>query len=527
MNHPNITKRDPYNLTGQKAVVYCRVSLDSSGEERSVKDQKRAAEQWAANAGVEIVSYHEDISLSASEFAKKPRPGYQATLLDIEAGKVDLVWFWALNRVTRKQQEYLDFQELCEKRGVRWVIDRRLVDPADMDDVFASDVDSLINKRFIRNLSKDLKRGKASRASRGVPAGRVPYGYRRRRSDVRPEGVSEEWLYRDGPQYVWQEPDYDGYPIENSPAYVVKEIYERVAAGHSLHSIRTSLESRGVLTPFAVTEGRMPEEEQRARYEKRQAEGRREPRWQLYSIRYIATSPTYIGLRVHGGWEKVPGKNPRWAGKRNVLEGVEAAWPPLVDESLYWTSRRILDDPVRNTWRPSRARSLLTNLARCGKCDGLLALHHTTKSNGLRQHVYECFQMACVGIVQDHLDDYVQENVIRWLGDPKQHAEIFSRVDDPEAAARALGEIERHRATLASTASLPRRIGSRLPSSPICRPTDRPRSTQRRSGSRACRSGPRSWPPPLQKTTRTRRLGGRDTTWRFNGRSSETSLRFG
>ena len=49
------------------------------------------ADEWAARSGVEIMATYEDVSLSASEYARKPRPGYDQMLAHIGSGQVDLV----------------------------------------------------------------------------------------------------------------------------------------------------------------------------------------------------------------------------------------------------------------------------------------------------------------------------------------------------------------------------------------------------------------------------------------------------
>jgi DNA invertase Pin-like site-specific DNA recombinase len=130
---PDPDRRDPHDLAGLRAANYYRVSNDGAGQEKSVRDQRYEGRAWAERAGVEVVIEAEDAGLSASEFARKERPGYRRLLSVIEAGRVDLLWVWALNRATRQAREYLDLAELCRAQGVRWVVGGRVYDLEDDD----------------------------------------------------------------------------------------------------------------------------------------------------------------------------------------------------------------------------------------------------------------------------------------------------------------------------------------------------------------------------------------------------------
>ena len=75
----------------QKIVaLYCRISLDDGGdnESMSISNQKRILEAYAKQNGFTNLRWYTDDGYSGANFQ---RPGFQAMLADIEAGKVGTV----------------------------------------------------------------------------------------------------------------------------------------------------------------------------------------------------------------------------------------------------------------------------------------------------------------------------------------------------------------------------------------------------------------------------------------------------
>jgi site-specific DNA recombinase len=421
-------ERDPYDLSGLRVALYLRVSRDSSGEEKSTKDQKAEALAWAERAGVRIVSTYEDVSLSASEFATKERPGYKQLLTLIAAGDVDLVWFWALNRATRQAREYLDLAELCQVRGIRWVVGGKVYDLDDDDDTIGLDLHNIMDRRYSRKLSRDVKRGKMYGAKAGKPAGRLAYGYR---------PIYDTTVIP--PRYLRADPDVfdgDSNAIENSPAWVIREIFARVAAGRSLRSICHDLEDRGVPGP-------------------------RGPRWHPFTLRHLAGNPAYIGKRVYQVGRHSPTGNradPR-ARRAAILNDTETTWPALVSEELFWTVQRILEGRLGPGGRKpgeggsvagkggpgtGNAKHLLSGIARCGVCGE--AMFYKMQPN--RPTTYGCIgRHFCVSIPEAVADEYVSVLIVRRLERGDLFADLAAKGSD--AARQARADAEQLRADLA------------------------------------------------------------------------------
>jgi site-specific DNA recombinase len=51
---------------------------------------------------------------------------------------------------------------------------------------------------------------------------------------------------------------------------------------------------------------------------------------------------------------------------------IDAQWPAIVDEALFWVVYNKLTGPSRLTHKPGGAKHLLSLIARCGECNGPL-----------------------------------------------------------------------------------------------------------------------------------------------------------
>jgi DNA invertase Pin-like site-specific DNA recombinase len=370
-------------MTTTKATAreYLRVSRDESGRLRSPEEQhndnERAAEAhgWALGA-----PYVEDGAVSASRYGRKVRPGYAALVDDLEADRfaASTLILWEPSRGSRRLSEWSRLLELLEDRGVDLFVTSHgrgydLANPRDRRSLAEDGVDSEYEsgKTSIR-----MRRARAAEAANGLPHGRVPYGYRRDYR-VSPSGHRE---------LVGQVPE----PAE---AAVVRELYQRIAEGHSIRSIARDFAARGI---------------------ERRSGGAFTPA----HLRKIATTAAHAGLRTHHG------------------SLTEATWAPIVDRALWHRVQAILTDPARLTYRPGRARHLLSMIARCAECGGPLAvISHRGRPT------YTCRDGGHVRVGEADLDEHVTEVILDYLARPDVYREIRSSGHDHDedlANARAV-----------------------------------------------------------------------------------------
>ncbi len=436
-------RRDTSDLSGLRAGAYLRVSradqckfckgtkLGSGGgtcahcdgtgfeggAERSTGTQRRLCAEWAERAGVVLVDEYPDPDISASRFAlKKNRPEFERMVADVKAGTLDILWFWEISRQQRRLSVFAALRDLCREKGVLWVMRDRVADPADSRDMLLAGIQSILAEDESEKLSGRVYDGKESSAHNGKRAGRFPYGYKRGRYEPQTDTFGAD---------VPDEVDGDDVAVQDTPAYVVREIFDRVNAGESVTSIRKLLNDRGVRTRAGSL-------------------------WANSTVRYIAMNPAYAGMRVRH-LEKGGGLSRRGG---NIVDGadgqpVKTAWPALVTAETFWTAYRILADPARLVSKPHRPGGrLLAGVARCGECGCKLTTRLRNSRQRQRADVYACRERACTGIYQPDLDEYVEKVMVAWLSDPATAAAL-QRGGDVPALELARADAEKARAELA------------------------------------------------------------------------------
>lgn len=85
----------------------------------SIAAQKDALEEYCKEHHIKIVDHYSDEGVSAGLPYKK-RPEMMRLLKDIEAGKIDRVYFTKLDRWFRSTKEYYLVQDILEKHNVTW-----------------------------------------------------------------------------------------------------------------------------------------------------------------------------------------------------------------------------------------------------------------------------------------------------------------------------------------------------------------------------------------------------------------------
>ena len=174
------------------------------------------------------------------------------------------------------------------------------------------------------------------------------------------------------------------------------EMYQRLAAGHSLNGIAQDLEGRGIRSRSRMIKGVM-------------TEGKT---FTSGHLRLIVLAASYAGKRTHA-----PNTTPRDShterAKRATL--FDAAWEPLVPMSLWLAVKHRLEDPARKTSRPGRGVHLLSMIARCDVCGGVLMAR---LGGSPPRREYLCRGSGHVRICADDLDAVATDAMLAFLTDP-------------------------------------------------------------------------------------------------------------
>ncbi len=278
----------------RRAGLYDRLSLakltdEATGDAQSRQQQRSRA--FAMAKGWEVVKVFSDVDVGAyrapGRKAPPKREGFEAALAAIEAGEIDAVVFFKLDRLCRDHGDFERVLATCERRGA---VLASVMEPIDTSTP-AGEMSARMLVGFARLESQTIGLRMAAQreqtASRGLPApgGWRPFGYR----------------------YVPQTDQAPArYEIVPEEAAVIIEAARRVLAGEALNSIARDLSRRGI----AAADG------SGTFYTRR--------------LKRILTNPTIAGLRAYKG---------------EIIR--DATWPPILDRATWEAVCAILSDPKR------------------------------------------------------------------------------------------------------------------------------------------------------------------------------------
>lgn len=401
-----------------EAAAYERVSKDDSGVERSPEEQHDGHLDTCKQFGWTLKTVYREVG-SASKHQRKARDKFDRMLADLRDKRftAKVLMLYAINRGSRKTEEWLALINLADARGVVfWVSQHeRIYDPKKPRDRKALIDDASKGELDVAEMSQNIRRTTKAEARKGMPHGRIPFGYRR---------IYDERTKK----FIRQELD----PVE---APIIQEMYRRVEKGHTLKGIATDLNKRGL---------------------KRRNGGN----WVSQNIALMLLRETYLGLRVHD-----PERKTAYHPMTPDAAVTKAVWPKMVDKPRWRAVKRILRDPSRNVNpRPGAVIHLLSGIVACAECGELLRVNLKQK----KYWRYVCIKTGCVSIDKFDLEKYAEKLVQDYLETLDEHllvdapenaelAEVLVRLadarneyDDVTTAARARKEAGKARSRFAT-----------------------------------------------------------------------------
>lgn len=295
-----------------KAAIYCRISQDRAGAGLGVTRQEADCRALCERRGWDPAEVYVDNDVSA--YSGKARPAWQRLISDVQAGEVDAVVSWHVDRLTRSPRELEDVIDLADKHGLELATVTGEVD--------LSNPTGRLVARMLGAAARHEAEHKAERQQRqrrqAAEAGRVAGGGKR------PFGYAD-----------------DRVTVVEVEAAVIRECAARTLAGESLASICRDLADRGITT----TGGK---------------------NWLPTTLRRLLGSARISGRREH---------IPRSAGQTiRPLRGeivADAVWPSIISPVDSDRLRTLLSDADRLKYSAASGRSyLLSGILRCGLCGG-------------------------------------------------------------------------------------------------------------------------------------------------------------
>ena len=150
--------------------IYARISSDRDGDELGVRRQEVDCERLATLKGWHIADRYVDDDISA--WGGRRRPQYERMLADIEAGVLDGVVVYHLDRLHRHPKELEEFFDVCKAAGVTdlaTVTGR--IDLADPDGQFQARILGAVARKESDDKSRRIRRKHEELAEQGKVSG--------------------------------------------------------------------------------------------------------------------------------------------------------------------------------------------------------------------------------------------------------------------------------------------------------------------------------------------------------------------
>jgi len=329
------------------------------------------------------------------------RPQFRRMSGDIEAGRINTVVVYKIDRITRSLRDFYDLWEFFEKHGVHFV---------SLHEKF--DTTTAIGRAMLKLILvfAELEREQVSERTSATMRHRAEQG-------------------------LWNGGRRIGYRIDPNEKGVLKVDAEwaPIVREHMFTSC-DSLGSAGKVVKHLREIGiRVPE------YESRRGNKVGGGYFTKPNVIRILTDPVYIGMIEH--------KGDLFAGRHEAI----------IERTLFDRVQEILDRnrEKKSNFREQRTHTyILQGLIRCGKCGSMMSPKWSTGRGGKPYHYYECCKSArsvnteCDAkyVPAEAAEAYVLQELAKWAMDP---AEIRHVVQEANATKDGrLDRIDRDRVRL-------------------------------------------------------------------------------
>jgi len=259
-----MTPKDPIERRMTRCAIYTRKSTDHGLDRamNSLETQREVCQAYikcqAHRNWMELPHSYDDGGYSGGSLT---RPALGRLIGDIEAGRIDMVVIYKIDRLTRSLLDFVRLIDVLEKYGVSFVSVTQSFDTSDSMGRLVLNV-LLTFAQFERELMSDRVRDKkAAMTRKGLFAGGLPpFGY----------------LVERGGKLT----------IDPERAPIVMELYERYPTVDSIRELVTDLHKRGCLTRRWTTNA-----------------GKEKGGQPITAaiVRQILSNPLYSGFHVHRG----------------------------------------------------------------------------------------------------------------------------------------------------------------------------------------------------------------------------------
>jgi len=317
-----------------RAAFYGRYSPGPDQTEASITGQRRECYAKAKSQNAVIIKEYVDRHLTGKN---DKRPAFLELIKDVKKGLYDIVYVYTIDRFSRNKFDIARYKNELKKAGARLISAKEYI-PAGPEGIILESVLEGMAEYYSEELSRKVGRGMYDAALQYHHTGGVtPFGL---------QVVDKKYV---------------PHPV-NAP--IVREIFERYAAGEAAIDICNDLNNRGVVTSLGG-------------------------KFKRTSLTKLLTNPKYIGTYTFNHTyldEVTQQKQVEVLEYKNVIE-------PIITEELFLKAGKRMELNKRAS-KPRKNKEnvefLLSGKLLCGLCDSLMTGDSGTSKSGQIYYYYTC-----------------------------------------------------------------------------------------------------------------------------------------
>ena len=323
----------------KNAVIYARYSSYNQTE-MSIEGQIAECRRYAEKHDLLIIQEYIDRAQSATT---DKRPNFQRMIEDSSYGTFEVILVYQFDRFARNLNDAGYYRKILADNGVS-VISAMENIPTDSSGIITLGMIDAINQWYSAQLSEKSRRGLRQRAELlKYNGGNLTYGF----------AVDENGYYI----------------LDEATAPIVREIFERTAAGEKGTEIAKDLNARGIKTARGKAFGKN-------------------------SFQSILRNERYKGTYVYDDI-KIPNAIPR-----------------IVSDELFDEVQALLGTKARRGHRPATEDYLLTGKLFCGHCKDPMTGTSGNSHTGRKYRYYTCSNAPKTCDKSNVKKDFIEENVL-------------------------------------------------------------------------------------------------------------------
>ena len=348
-----------------RTALYARISVENEKkrEADTIGNQLQLLKDYVSeHADLTIFDIYSDDDISGTDFI---RPEFSRMMNDLRDRKIDCIIVKDLSRLGRNFIESGEYIEMVFPFfGCRFIAVTDRFDTKYQQADISVQLKNMANEMYAKDISKKICSSVRTIQEQGKFAGsRAPYGYKL-------DPMDKHHLI-----------------IDPETAPVVKELYEMLAEGNTVHCVATTMNDRGIASPGRIL------------YERGVAttDHFKNSKWYMQTVSRILQDEIYLGWMVSGKYRSTyhtTGRKGSQPVPREEWIITKGTHEPIIAEALFAKVQEYFARTKEEHGRlatynsKSKKSSIFKGHLRCGECGQAMFLRNKNSHNKITPWYY-------------------------------------------------------------------------------------------------------------------------------------------